>query len=171
MKYIATLIFALVLAGCSSQPAGFDYDSKFNFNQRLNISVDSSSTKVLGLDGERVSKALSDGFRARGWHVGPSQPYKASFYIKPMGKKDSGVRVGIGGGSYRHRGISLGGGISIPIGSGKQSHLLEVIIEDAQGATLWYGSGEWAIKETASPTEREDTIRLLVAKVISTIPK
>ncbi len=172
MRYFTLLLVGLI-AACSSNSTGFDHDPTHDFSKPLTVMVAASSQQVMGLDGERIAKALLDGANARGWSTGPNSTATFQFGLRSKGKNSgSNMSIGIGAGRYSRSGVSVGGSVSVPVGGGREAAVLEVVlIDDATGKTLWFGTENWSVKQSASPAERNDAIRLIVAKLMQTIPR
>lgn len=172
MKLLFAICMSALLVGCSSSQVAHDYQPSFDFSQAMTVDVEQMSVQTLGLDGERIGKALNDGSRARGWQLGPEGDYQFQFSVEALPEKDSGMRVGIGLGSWSRSGISLGTSVSLPVGKKQTPHVLRVVLIDRQSEqTLWYGEEQWTVAVDATPAQREDAIRLIVAKLFQTIPK
>ncbi|TMU57607.1 DUF4136 domain-containing protein [Flagellimonas algicola] len=170
MKYLFSIVVLCLLASCAGTHVNYDYDKATNFSNYTSYNYFSDMDSGLSqLDEKRLLRALDSTLQAKGFLL-TEEP---DFYINILSSEfrnasNNAVGVGIGG-----TGRNVGGGVSVglPLGnSGIQRRIQFDFVDAQKDALFWQATSESGYRENASPSVREDRLRVLIKKVFSKFP-
>jgi hypothetical protein len=170
MRYLLFIVLIVLLASCSSVKVNYDYDKTVDFSSYSTYNYYSDMQSGLSqLDEKRLLNALDSTLKARGYRLAEEPELFINILSNEFrGAPNNNVGVGIGGG-----GRNVGGGISVglPLGGPNMQRSIQIDLVDAQrDALVWQAVAESSLRETASPSVREDKLRAVVKKVFSKFP-
>lgn len=124
----------VALAGCATGPARYPVEAvRYHYDPvagRGTVAVEPFGPDA-GAETQAYAAAVADQLQRAGFTPAPpgaAATYRASVQVthtqQPLAPRDSGLRIGLGGGGYsggyRGGGVGLGGGVSFPIGGHRQ---------------------------------------------------
>jgi hypothetical protein len=159
MRNAILLVAALTITGCATAPASFPTEvTRYRVDEvgRGTITLVPDDGINKGPEFEAYAAAVADALGKQGYTVLPDG--SKSVYVAKIGfradarqvRERSPFSIGLGGGTWsgnRGGGIGLGGGVSFPIGRGRQredvASLLSVKINQREGDLgVWEGRAQ-----------------------------
>ncbi|UWX55573.1 DUF4136 domain-containing protein [Maribacter litopenaei] len=170
MKYVFTLLLALLFVSCSTIKVHYDYERETDFSSytTYNYLVD-MRTGIPELDEKRFFRAMDITLQTKGLKFSEEPDIlidiKSSIYETQSGNT---VGVGLGGGS---RGLGGGVSVGIPVGSPKLTRELEINFIDAKKDVLvWQAISKQPYREGDPPHLKEERMQELVSKIFEKYP-
>ncbi len=170
MKFLKTILLALLIVGCAPIRVSYDFDRTTNFNDYKTYNYYSDmNTGLSELDTKRLLNAIDAKMTAKGFSLSDSPDFfidvKSSEYHEAQ---RSTVGVGLGGG-----GRNVGGGISIGLPVGQSNINRQIIIDfvdEKKKQLFWQAVSESNYNPNAIPGEREERLNAIVEKVLLEYP-
>lgn len=170
MKYITTLLLALLLVSCGTIKVHYDYERETDFSgyNTYNYFAD-MQTGIPELDEKRFFKAMDITLQTKGLKF--SEEPDILIDVKSIiyeARSRNTVGVGLGGGN-----AGLGGGVSlgIPVGGPNLTREIEINFIDARkDAMVWQAIGTQPYKEGAPPAVKEEKMQELISKIFDEYP-
>jgi len=159
MRNAILLVAALTIAGCATAPASFPTEvTRYRVDDvgRGTIALVPDDGVNKGPEFEAYAAAVGDALGRQGYTIVPDG--SKSVYVAKIGfrtearpvRERSPFSIGLGGGTWsgnRGGGVGLGGGVSFPIGQGRQREdalsMLSVKINQREGDLgVWEGRAQ-----------------------------
>ena len=170
MKNFHLYFFMICCFSCTSVRVSYDYDKGTDFSnyQTYNYFED-LETGLSELDTKRLLRAIDSTMQLRGIQYSEEPDFFINIQTREFSNPNRNtVGVGVGG-----TGGSVGGGVSVGLPLGGNTVDKEIIFDfvDSQKDELfWQAVTETALRENATPTEKETKLRQIVFKVLSKYP-
>ncbi|MBT8304867.1 MAG: DUF4136 domain-containing protein [Bacteroidia bacterium] len=170
MKKRITLLISILVISCAPIYVNYDYETGTDFNQYKTYNMFSEmQTGLSELDTNRLLDAIDQTLQDQGFSVSDSP----DFYVNVQSSEfrnntQSTVGVGIGG-----TGRNVGGGVSVGIPVGQSSISRELIfdlIDAKKDLLIWQAVSESSFNPNATPENRTERLKAIVAKVFSKFP-
>ena len=170
MKYLKTLVFALLVVSCAPIHVNYDFDKSTDFSKYKTYNYYANmKTGLSDLDTKRFLDALDTKMQAKGFSLAE----KPDFFIdikssEFQAAQRNTVGVGLGGG-----GRNVGGGVSlgIPIGQANVNRQIIIDFVDENGKGLfWQAVSESSFNPNASPENREARLNAIIDKILVNYP-
>lgn len=170
MRNMLIVVLCFLSVACSSVRVNYDYDKEADFTGYTTYNYFSDMNSGLSqLDEKRLVRILDSTLQSRGYRLAEEPDFFVNILSSEFQTAPSNsVGVGIGGG-----GRNMGGGISVglPLGSPSVQRSIQFDFVDAQrDALFWQATAESGFRENASPSVREERLKVLVKKVFSKFP-
>lgn len=159
-----------MLISCGGVKVNYDYDETTDFSNYSSYNYFSDvKTGLSQLDEKRLIAILDSTLQAKGYLLAE----EPDFYINILSSQyrsapNNSVGVGVGGTGRR-----VGGGVSVgfPVGnSGVQRQIQFDFVDAQKDALFWQATSQSGYRENASPSVREERLRVVVNKVFSKFP-
>jgi hypothetical protein len=169
MKNLKFLFIAFIITSCGTI-VNYDYEKSTDFsNYKSYDYFDDMKTGLSELDTKRLIKALDAQLNL----MGLTRSENPDFFIDiqsqdVQNRSNSNVGVGVGG-----TGGNIGGGISVglPLGGNKNTREISIeFVDDTKTGMFWQAVSESTYSPNASPEKREEKLKVLIEKVLSSYP-
>lgn len=170
MKNLLYIVVLVCLISCNAVRVNYDYDKTTDFSNYTTYNYfKDMQTGLSELDEKRLLYSLDSTLQAKGYLLSEEAEFlidiKSGVYQSNTGNN---VGVGVGG-----TGRSIGGGLSIGIPLGNASVKRQILFDfvDANKNTLfWQAVADSNFKEKATPINRKEQLKRVVAKAFSKYP-
>ncbi len=169
MKFLAILIFTIVLASCGATVA-VDYDQQTDFSKYNSYNyfptIDSGLSE---LDDTRIIQITDSLLQQRGFVKSEVPQLYINFFAREQisnSRNTIGIGIGSGGGNV---GVGVSGGI--PIGGRVVNQQLTMDFIDVEKDDLvWQAVAEGEMKERATPQQKEAYYISVIQKILAEYP-
>ncbi|TKB49643.1 DUF4136 domain-containing protein [Ferrimonas aestuarii] len=169
IKFGATAVIAVaLLLGCGAKPQ-VDFDQSYDFDAIEYVSIPEPKHDNHPLMAKRAQTALTATLASIGWRAQAESDIELVARLwQQKQAKQSQFSIGIGGGSYSSN-SSIGGGVSIPVGSDEvTAQYLRLDLFDS-GAQRWQAQTFFAIDGLA-PEELQQQMDQAVQTLLQQLP-
>ena len=170
MKYLLLSLASLLLVSCGAKVA-VDYEKNSDWQQYKSYQFYGEMKSGLNqLDEARIIKAIDSALKQKKFQRTDYNHYWIGFFVEEnISNSRNTIGVGLGTGG---RGVSLGGGVGIPIG-GKlvnQRMTIEIREEQQGGKLLWEAVYDGELKEKAKPEQKEAYYNKIIPLMLKDFP-
>ncbi len=170
MKYFLLSSICLLLISCGSTVA-VDYEKNTDWEQYKTYQFYREMNSNLNeLDEKRVVKAIDSTLKIKGFQRTDYNTYWVAFFVEEtLSNSRNTIGVGLGTGG---RGVSVGGGIGIPIGGKVINQKMTIEVREGQpnGKLVWQAVYDGELKEKAKPKQKEAYYNKIIPMMLKDFP-
>jgi hypothetical protein len=170
MQQIKYFLLLLVIFGCNTPQAVYDYDEKITFSNINTYQIYPDLVSNLSqLDEQRLITVLAEELAREGLSLSENPQIYVNFHTSEY-QTASNNSLGIGvGGTGRNVGVGVSGGI--PLGGSENYYQITFDFIDAQSdALIWQAIVDAKFDKDTSPQKREERLRAIVQKALKGFP-
>ena len=170
MKRTVLLFAVTLIFSCNAIRVNYDYDKEIDFSAYTTYNYyPDMQTGLSELDTKRLLDAVDAEMKAQGIKLVEEPDFfiniESNAFRRP---RNNSVGIGLGG-----SGRSVGGGVSvgIPVGGPKMERQIRFdFVGNENDKLFWRAESQSPFKENVSPEARDESLRLLAAKVFAKYP-
>ena len=170
MKNLFLIAISSILISCGAV-VKTDYEKEVDWTALKTYQFyDEMNSGLNDLDDKRIKKAIDSALQQKSFQRTDYNQYNVSFFVEETisnSRNTIGIGLGTGG-----RGVSIGGGTSIPIG-GKviNQHITIEFREATTGQRLvWQAVYDGELKEKAKPKQKEAYYNKIIPMMLKDFP-
>lgn len=170
MKNILVFVIAICLVSCGSAVA-IDYEKDMDWETNKTYQFYNEMKSGLNeLDEKRIMSAIDTVLSQKKFQKTDYNQYHIGFFVEEfLSNSRNTVGVGLGTGG---RGVSVGGGIAIPVGGKIINQKITIELREAttDQKLVWQAVYEGMLKEKATPQQKEAYYKKIISKMLVDFP-
>lgn len=169
LTFVAVMVGALGLLGCSTLTVSTDYDRAADFSKYKSFDIRPSKSIQQPFLRERLERAVTAQLEAKGLTRSPGS---ADLWVSLHGRVSQRTEIDTTSFGYGYRWGWWGGmGVTtrrvrkVPVGT-----LIVDLVDAAAKELVWQGSASDTVDESGTPADREARVNEAVAKLFADFP-